>query len=77
MSGQLATLLANALDLPTPRPGTNPYPDVSRFHTHAPAMAALKKVGIQGDCGGGRFCADDVARRDSTASFIEMARKQR
>ena len=75
--GQLATLLANALDLPTPRPTIDPYPDVSRTHTHASAIAALKRIGIQGDCGGGRFCADDVARRDSTASFIDMARKQR
>lgn len=75
--GQLATLLANALGLPTPVPASDPYPDVSRTSTHAASIAALKSVGIQGNCGSGRFCANDIALRDSTASFVDMARTYR
>ena len=75
--GQLATLLAGALDLPMPTPWQDPYPDVSRSSTHAPAIAALKDVGIVGNCGSGRFCANDIALRDSTASFIHMALEYR
>lgn len=73
--GQLATLLARSLELPLTTPATNPYPDVSREATHAPGIAALAGVGIRGNCGSGRFCADDVALRDSTASFVNMVRK--
>lgn len=75
--GQLATVLARSLELPMPRPATDPYPDVSRHSTHAPALAALRDVGIQGNCGSGNFCATDPALRDSTASFIQMARSVR
>ena len=75
--GQLATVLANSLELPMPTPATDPYPDVSRHATHAPGIAALAEIGIKGNCGSGRFCADDVALRDSTASFVNMARKAR
>ena len=73
--GQLATVLANSLELPLDRPATDPYPDVSRNATHAPAIAALADIGIRGNCGSGRFCADDLALRDSTASFVHMARQ--
>lgn len=72
--GQLATLLANSLDLPLYPPWSDPYPDVPRTATHAPAIAALKELGIRGDCGGGNFCPNDVALRDSTASFVLMVR---
>ena len=75
--GQLATLLANSLELSLVTPGDDPYPDVSRHATHAPAIAALAGIGIRGDCGSGRFCADDLALRDSTASFVQMARRAR
>lgn len=73
--GQLATLLARTMDLPIGRLPTwapRPYPDVPTTHTHAPALAALRDRGVIGDCGGGRFCPDDVVRRDSTASFVLM-----
>ena len=71
---QLATLLARAIDEPLVTPASDPYPDVSRTDVHAPGIAALAAVGVRGNCGSGRFCPQDIARRDSTASFVHMAR---
>lgn len=73
--GQLLTLLARAAGLELTRPLTDPYPDVSRDATHAPGIAALKEHGVVGNCGAGRFCANDTALRDSTASFVDMVRE--
>lgn len=73
--GQLATLLARTMGLstdPLPAWSPGPYADVAATYTHAPAIAALKERGIVGNCGGGRFCPEEVVRRDSTASFVHM-----
>jgi hypothetical protein len=75
--GQLATLLANAAGLPLNTPSSPPYPDVATDATHAPGIAALRDAGVVGNCGGGRFCADDPVKRDSTASFVDMVRSVR
>lgn len=75
--GQLATLLSRALDLPSAMSGLGHYPDVFSSHAHAPGIFALSEAGIRGNCGGGRFCPDDIVRRDSTASFVNMARHHR
>ncbi len=72
--GQLATLLYRAMGLPMPMPGIEHYPDVGRTHAHVDGIHSLSEVGIRGDCGSSNFCPDDVARRDSTASFVAMAR---
>ncbi len=72
--GQLATVLARALGEQLHQPGTAPYSDVPTTSTHAPGIAALQNVGVRGDCGSGRFCPLEVARRDSTASFVHMVR---
>jgi hypothetical protein len=69
---QLATLLARALDLPLDGRAPNPYPDVTVSSTHGPGIVALASVGVRGNCGGGRFCPNDDAKRDSTASFVNM-----
>ena len=75
--GQLATLLARSLGLPLERPAEDPYVDVDRDSVHAPGIAALKAEGIRGNCGGGKFCADDPVLRDSTASFVHAVRQLR
>lgn len=72
--GQLATVLARALGEELTRPAVSPYPDVAPDSVHAAGIAALHRRGIRGDCGGGRFCSADEARRDSTASFVQMVR---
>jgi hypothetical protein len=72
--GQLATLLFRAMDLPQPMRGFEHYPDVGSGHAHVNGINGLSEVGIRGNCGNGNFCPDNVARRDSTASFVAMAR---
>ena len=74
---QLLTLLARAAGLELRTPATDPYPDVPRDSVHAPGIAALKDAGVVGNCGSGNFCPGDVARRDSTASFVDMVRDLR
>lgn len=55
-------------------PSRPPYPDVPVTHVHAPGIAALREVGVVGNCGQGQFCPDADVRRDSTASFVNMVR---
>ncbi len=73
--GQLATLLFRAMGLPTPMGGFDHYPDVSEQRAHVEGINGLSEAGIRGDCGNGNFCPDDVVLRDSTASFVNMARE--
>lgn len=72
--GQLSTLLSRAMELPRPMRGFEHYADVDLGHAHVDGIHALSEAGIRGNCGGGNFCPDDVALRDSTASFVAMAR---
>jgi len=73
---QLATILARALELPLEHTGSGkpPYPDVAPDSVHGPAISALATVGVVGNCGNGKFCPNNTALRNSTASFVQMAR---
>ena len=72
--GQLATLLSRALELPPPLGAVEHYPDVPSSHAHVNGINALSEAGIRGNCGGDRFCPDDLVLRNSTASFVNMVR---
>ncbi|MEX2551262.1 MAG: N-acetylmuramoyl-L-alanine amidase, partial [Nitriliruptoraceae bacterium] len=74
--GQLATLLARSAGQPLIVPPSDPYPDVDKDSTHAPGITALSEMGIRGECGGGNFCPNDIALRDSTATFVNEVRKR-
>ena len=73
--GQLATVLARGAGLDDPFPMPFEYPDVPRTHSHAGGIYALYESGVRGNCGSGNFCPNDLALRDSTASFVDMVRE--
>jgi hypothetical protein len=68
--GQMASLLARTLDLPT---GSSTFVDVPRGHAHGATIASLADAGITRGCGDGRFCPDEVVSRAQMASFLDRA----
>lgn len=68
---QMATFLANALDLPRPSGAT--FSDVPSSSVHAGAINAIADRGITLGCGDGRYCPDAPVSRAEMASFLVRA----
>ena len=65
---QMASFLAQALDLSTDRRGT--FTDVDGG-THAGNIEALAESGITQGCDAGQFCPQDPVRRGQLAAFLQ------
>lgn len=68
---QMATFLANALDLDTS--GSASFRDVKPSGTHAGAIAAIAAEEITLGCDDGRYCPTDRVTRAEMASFLVRA----
>lgn len=68
--GQMASLLARALDLPA---GEATFSDVPEDGTHAEDIAALADRGITTGCAEDRFCPRATVTREQMASFLARA----
>ncbi|MTV27262.1 S-layer homology domain-containing protein [Nitriliruptoraceae bacterium ZYF776] len=65
--GQMATFLANGLDLPA---GNATFDDVPADYAHAAGIAAIADAGITSGFGDGTFRPNALVKRDQMASFL-------
>lgn len=65
--GQMASILAAALDLPAA--GTAPFDDTAG-HAHEAGIAALAEAGVTDGCGDGAFCPDAPITRAALATLL-------
>jgi hypothetical protein len=69
---QMATFLANALDLDTSSSKAQ-FSDVPAGGVHTGAINAIAKEGITKGCGSGRYCPNQSVTRAEMASFLVRA----
>lgn len=70
--GQMATFLANALDLDTSATSTR-FGDVASGYVHAGAIEAIAREGITLGCRSGSYCPGQSVSRAEMASFLARA----
>jgi spore germination protein YaaH len=68
--GQLASALANGLNLP---PTTNDYYADDESSPHEADINRLRAAGLTGGCGGGNYCPGQAVRRGGLASALANA----
>ena len=72
--GQMATFLANALNLDTSR-GSTRFTDVPSGYVHAGAIEAIAREGVTLGCSPERYCPGQSVSRAEMASFLSRAFK--